>query len=193
MLLFVSSFFVSAAIYCMAKNIPIPFKHGWAMKGEDIRRFERKAGISVPADVIHVYGAWNGGSIDGWLVFDVPQCEKLAVSKFLSFRNSPDGHDPAGDFVVTELTTNTYLSTQTFEKLDVVPIAVVGGSISTKEQKNTLNCRSVLVFKRESGASIFLLSGSDGRMIKVADSLTGLLERAVFWFQFLEPGKSESQ
>lgn len=187
--IFIATLVVLTETISMAKNNPIPFKTGWVMVKDDIEAFTRQTGFSLPPDIIAAYGRWNGGCIDGWFVFDVPSCEKLAVEKFLSFRPASGQPDPMGDFATTEIKNNPHLSGQRIEQIELLPFAIVDGSVAPKEKSNELNCRSVLALKRGMGAQVFLVSGKDGRSIKIAESLVDLLSRMSFWFQFLEPEK----
>jgi hypothetical protein len=172
-----------------AKNTPIPFKHGWVMKPAEVSEFARRVNFPVPAEVLAAYGRWNGGSVDGWLVFDAPGCTQLAVTKFLSLRIPPDGRDPGGDSALTEVQKNPRLAAQPPDRLEFLPLAIVQGSVSEQEKDNPLNCRSVLALRRDAGTALFLLDEKTGKPLKVADSLADLLGRATFWFQFIEPGK----
>lgn len=178
---------LASAHSIMAKDGVIPFKHGYAMKKEDVENFSRRTGFTVPRGVLTAYDRWNGGGIDGWLVFDMAGCEKMAVTKFFSLRHSAS--DPFSDLALTEIKRNVYLSSQSMAEIRLLPLAVVNGSVSQKEANNPLNCRSVLVLKRDEGDRVFLLSGKDGSLIKVAESFREFLSATTFWFQFVDPAK----
>ena len=111
---------------------------------------------------IAAYGKWNGGSIEGSLVFDTPVCRQMAVSKFLSLTDVETGGDRYRDSILTEMRTNEalapYAAVYRVEEMPYIPFAVVAGSIDEREKKNRFNVRSALVFNRY-GKSVILLSG----------------------------------
>lgn len=167
----------------------IPFKHGYALGDEDYSRFEQATLFKLPESIIAAYGRWNGGALDGWYVFSVPQCRDLAVGSFLRFRGYHDSNNEID--ALSEIQRNAWLSLRNDKLFDVVPFAIVEGSVSDDEENNALNKRSVLVFKRGGGDSVYMVNGATGELLLISSSLQEFLTKSVFWFQFMKPGQAD--
>ena len=161
---------IEEQLVTLASFKTIPFKHGraWRESGER-KAFERKINFRFPAELVEAYGEWNGGSIDGYFVFDTAICKEMCGSTFFSLLDVEPEEDGFKDSILAAVQKSPFLKKYALDEIPFIPFAAVGASRDSEERKNPYNVPSLLAFERKT-KSVFLLSGYKNRKVFLAKS-----------------------
>jgi hypothetical protein len=160
----------------MANEFRFQYGRQW-IDENDRSTFEGFIQFTFPVSYLRFLGNWNGGSLDGFLIFDTPVCLELVASKFLSLLSPRRKPNRFTEDILSEVHANPALRHYRVEEVPFVPFALVDGSMSNEESENPYNARSVLAFERER-KGIYLLSSYRGSVIPVATSFSKWLAAA---------------
>ena len=143
----------------------IPFKQGRAWRGPVERNaFERKINFRFPTDFLGAYGDWNGGSLDGYFVFDTAICKEMCGSTFFSMLDLEADEDQFSDSILRAVENCPLLKKHPLNEIPFIPFAKAGASRAAEERRNPYNVPSLLAFERKT-KSVFLLSGNKNRKV----------------------------
>ena len=161
---------VEEQLVALASLKIIPFKHGRMWSGSEERRaFERKINFRFPTDLLDAYGDWNGGSLDGYFVFDTAICKEMCGSTFFSLGDIDAKEDNSEESILTAVRNSALLKKYPLNEIPFIPFAEVGASRAAEERRNPYNVPSLLAFERKT-KSVFLLSGHKNRKVFLAKS-----------------------